>query len=65
MVKRVPEGPVFSKEPVRITSKGMGQDHLNLLVVRQGNLRNLHSYKFSGLANEKVTRSYNDAHELF
>ncbi|KAF8808182.1 ribosomal protein L28e [Phlegmacium glaucopus] len=34
IVKRVPEGPIFSKEP--------------------GNLRNLHSYKFSGLANSKV-----------
>jgi len=33
-VKRVVEGPVFSKEP--------------------GNLRNLHSYKFSGLANSKT-----------
>ncbi|KAG6916871.1 hypothetical protein DXG01_004852 [Tephrocybe rancida] len=33
IVKRVVEGPVFSKEP--------------------GNLRNLHSYKFSGLANSK------------
>ncbi|KAF8079261.1 ribosomal L28e protein family-domain-containing protein [Lyophyllum atratum] len=33
IVKRVPEGPVFSREP--------------------GNLRNLHSYKYSGLANEK------------
>ncbi|KIM47441.1 hypothetical protein M413DRAFT_15677 [Hebeloma cylindrosporum] len=34
MVKRVPEGPVFSKEP--------------------GNLRNVNSFKFSGLANSKV-----------
>ncbi|PPR05618.1 hypothetical protein CVT26_009139 [Gymnopilus dilepis] len=34
IVKRVPEGPVFSKEP--------------------GNLRNLHSYKYSGLANSKT-----------
>ncbi|KAJ7292561.1 ribosomal L28e protein family-domain-containing protein [Mycena rebaudengoi] len=34
MVKRVTEGPVFSKEP--------------------GNLRNLHSHKFSGLANSKT-----------
>ncbi|KAF9487494.1 ribosomal protein L28e [Pleurotus eryngii] len=34
LVKRVPEGPVFSKEP--------------------GNLRNLHSHKFSGLANAKT-----------
>ncbi|KAG6815906.1 hypothetical protein H0H87_010352 [Tephrocybe sp. NHM501043] len=34
IVKRVVEGPVFSKEP--------------------GNLRNLHSYKFSGLANAKT-----------
>ncbi|GLB43672.1 putative ribosomal protein [Lyophyllum shimeji] len=34
VVKRVPEGPVFSREP--------------------GNLRNLHSYKYSGLANEKT-----------
>ncbi|KAK0466045.1 ribosomal L28e/Mak16 [Desarmillaria tabescens] len=34
IVKRVPEGPIFSKEP--------------------GNLRNLHSHKFSGLANAKV-----------
>jgi large subunit ribosomal protein L28e len=34
MVKRVVEGPVFSKEP--------------------GNLRNLHSQKFSGLTNEKT-----------
>jgi len=34
MVKRVPEGPIFSREP--------------------GNLRNLHSYKYSGLANAKT-----------
>jgi large subunit ribosomal protein L28e len=34
IVKRVSEGPVFSKEP--------------------GNLLNLHSYKYSGLANSKV-----------
>ncbi|KAK0209161.1 ribosomal L28e/Mak16 [Desarmillaria ectypa] len=34
LVKRVPEGPIFSKEP--------------------GNLRNLHSYKYSGLANAKT-----------
>ncbi|KAF9055816.1 ribosomal L28e/Mak16 [Panaeolus papilionaceus] len=34
IVKRVPEGPVFSKEP--------------------GNLRNLNSHKFSGLANSKT-----------
>ncbi|KAF8167306.1 ribosomal L28e protein family-domain-containing protein [Crassisporium funariophilum] len=34
MVKRVVEGPIFSKEP--------------------GNLRNVHSFKFSGLANSKV-----------
>jgi len=34
IVKRVPEGPVFSKEP--------------------GNLPNLHSYKYSGLANAKA-----------
>lgn len=34
MVKRVREGPVFSREP--------------------GNLRNLHSYKYSGLANAKT-----------
>jgi len=34
LVKRVREGPVFSKEP--------------------GNLRNIHSYKFSGLANAKT-----------
>jgi len=34
IVKRVAEGPVFSKEP--------------------GNLLNLHSYKYSGLANSKV-----------
>ncbi|KJA28292.1 hypothetical protein HYPSUDRAFT_197195 [Hypholoma sublateritium FD-334 SS-4] len=34
LVKRVPEGPVFSKEP--------------------GNLLNLNSFKFSGLANSKV-----------
>ncbi|KAI0370032.1 ribosomal protein L28e [Pilatotrama ljubarskyi] len=33
-VKRVPEGPVFSKEP--------------------GNLKNIHSWKYSGLANEKT-----------
>ncbi|KAJ8501888.1 hypothetical protein ONZ45_g11983 [Pleurotus djamor] len=33
LVKRVREGPVFSKEP--------------------GNLRNLHSHKYSGLANSK------------
>ncbi|KAH9885443.1 ribosomal protein L28e [Cubamyces sp. BRFM 1775] len=33
-VKRVPEGPVFSKEP--------------------GNLTNIHSWKYSGLANEKT-----------
>ncbi|KAI0640213.1 ribosomal protein L28e [Trametes polyzona] len=34
IVKRVPEGPVFSKEP--------------------GNLTNIHSWKYSGLANEKT-----------
>ncbi|KAH9486208.1 60S ribosomal protein L28 [Psilocybe cubensis] len=34
IVKRVPEGPVFSKEP--------------------GNLRNLNSFKYSGLANSKT-----------
>ncbi|KAG7451928.1 ribosomal protein L28e [Guyanagaster necrorhizus] len=34
IVKRVPEGPIFSKEP--------------------GNLRNIHSHKFSGLANAKT-----------
>ncbi|KAH9947085.1 ribosomal L28e/Mak16 [Amylocystis lapponica] len=34
IVKRVEEGPVFSKEP--------------------GNLTNLHSFKYSGLANTKV-----------
>ncbi|THU84235.1 ribosomal protein L28e [Dendrothele bispora CBS 962.96] len=34
MVKGLPEGPIFSKEP--------------------GNLRNLHSHKFSGLANSKT-----------
>ncbi|KAF8231945.1 ribosomal protein L28e, partial [Tricholoma matsutake] len=34
IVKRVREGPVFSKEP--------------------GNLRNLHSFKYSGLVNEKT-----------
>jgi len=34
MVKRVREGPVFSKEP--------------------GNLRNIHSAKFSGLVNQKT-----------
>jgi len=33
-VKRVPEGPVFSREP--------------------GNLTNLHSHKYSGLANAKT-----------
>ncbi|KII94219.1 hypothetical protein PLICRDRAFT_36466 [Plicaturopsis crispa FD-325 SS-3] len=34
IVKRVPEGPIFSKEP--------------------GNLTNLHSHKYSGLANAKT-----------
>ncbi|EIW87322.1 ribosomal protein L28e [Coniophora puteana RWD-64-598 SS2] len=34
LVKKVPEGPIFSREP--------------------GNLRNLHSYKYSGLANKKA-----------
>jgi len=34
LVKRVPEGPVFSTEP--------------------GNVRNIHSHKFSGLANAKT-----------
>ncbi|KAL6307768.1 ribosomal L28e/Mak16 [Sparassis latifolia] len=34
MVKRVEEGPIFSKEPA--------------------NLRNIHSHKYSGLANEKT-----------
>ncbi|KAK7464115.1 hypothetical protein VKT23_006279 [Stygiomarasmius scandens] len=34
MVKGLPEGPIFSKEP--------------------GNLRNLHSHKYSGLANSKT-----------
>ncbi|KAF8586102.1 ribosomal protein L28e [Ramaria rubella] len=34
MVDRVPEGPIFSREP--------------------GNLRNLHSHKYSGVANSKI-----------
>ncbi|KAG1842242.1 ribosomal L28e/Mak16 [Suillus subalutaceus] len=34
LVKKVPEGPIFSKEP--------------------GNLLNLHSHKYSGLANSKT-----------
>ncbi|KAI0348313.1 ribosomal protein L28e [Trametopsis cervina] len=34
IVKRVPEGPIFSKEP--------------------GNLTNLHSHKYSGIANDKT-----------
>ncbi|KIM82307.1 hypothetical protein PILCRDRAFT_820690 [Piloderma croceum F 1598] len=34
MVKRVAEGPIFSREP--------------------GNLRNLHSFKYSGIANAKT-----------
>ncbi|KAF8661422.1 hypothetical protein AX16_001340 [Volvariella volvacea WC 439] len=34
VVKGVPEGPIFSREP--------------------GNLRNLHSHKYSGLANSKT-----------
>ncbi|KAI9569398.1 ribosomal L28e/Mak16 [Boletus coccyginus] len=34
LVKKVPEGPIFSTEP--------------------GNLRNLHSHKYSGLANAKT-----------
>jgi len=34
MVKRMPHGPIFSKEP--------------------GNLRNLHSHKYSGIANSKA-----------
>ncbi|KAI4523245.1 ribosomal L28e/Mak16 [Schizophyllum commune] len=34
IVKKVPEGPIFSKEP--------------------GNLTNVHSYKYSGLANSKA-----------
>jgi len=34
MVNRVPEGPIFSREP--------------------GNLRNLHSHKYSGLSNSKT-----------
>ncbi|KAI0756201.1 ribosomal protein L28e [Daedaleopsis nitida] len=34
LVKRIPEGPILSKEP--------------------GNLTNLHSFKYSGLANEKT-----------
>ncbi|KIJ66617.1 hypothetical protein HYDPIDRAFT_174650 [Hydnomerulius pinastri MD-312] len=34
LVKKVPEGPIFSTEP--------------------GNLRNLHSHKYSGLANTKT-----------
>ncbi|KAI0694900.1 ribosomal L28e protein family-domain-containing protein [Cytidiella melzeri] len=34
IVKRVPEGPIFSKEP--------------------GNLLNLHSHKYSGIANKKT-----------
>jgi large subunit ribosomal protein L28e len=41
IVKRVPEGPVFSKEP--------------------GNLRNVNSYKFSGLANSKVIHVADEA----
>ncbi|KZP15636.1 hypothetical protein FIBSPDRAFT_867024 [Athelia psychrophila] len=40
MVKRVPEGPIFSREP--------------------GNLRNLHSYKYSGLANPKNIHIHDD-----
>jgi len=41
VVKRVPEGPLFSKEP--------------------GNLRNLHSFKFSGLANAKTIHVQNSS----
>ncbi|TFK89852.1 ribosomal protein L28e [Polyporus arcularius HHB13444] len=37
LVKRVPEGPILSKEP--------------------GNLTNLHSFKYSGLANEKLPQT--------
>ncbi|EIN14297.1 ribosomal protein L28e [Punctularia strigosozonata HHB-11173 SS5] len=40
VVKRVPEGPIFSKEP--------------------GNLLNLHSHKYSGLANSKTLHVFDN-----
>jgi hypothetical protein len=53
MVKRVPEGPIFSREPVSsrllYTIK-----HRITYMHTQGNLRGLHSFKYSGIANAKV-----------
>jgi len=54
VVKRLPEGPLFSKEAVC---------HLSLFIYVPGcrshllkaNLLNIHSHKYSGLANSKVS----------
>ncbi|KAE9410867.1 ribosomal protein L28e, partial [Gymnopus androsaceus JB14] len=46
MVKGLPEGPIFSKEPASIL--------FYFLFTIRGNLLNLHSHKYSGLANSKT-----------
>jgi hypothetical protein len=53
MVKRVPEGPIFSRERVSFRLWCTVKHHTDDMY-GQGNLRNLHSYKYSGLANAKV-----------
>lgn len=58
VVKRLPEGPLFSKEAVC---------HLSLSIyvlsyrsyLLKANLLNIHSHKYSGLANSKVFPSVN------
>jgi large subunit ribosomal protein L28e len=52
LVKRVPEGPIFSKEPVRCDRRARphGANVSNL----QGNLLNVHSEKYSGLSNART-----------
>ena len=47
---------MFSKEPVRIHTVSSMIVSLNAYPLTQGNLRNLNSYKHSGLANTKVRR---------
>lgn len=51
-MKRVVEGPVFSKEPVCALFRYEFSRKLTSL--SQANLTNVHSWKYSGLANTKV-----------
>lgn len=53
-VKGVPEGPVFSKEPVSAVDPYVPWYNADEIESNQGNLRNLHSNKYSGLVNAKV-----------